>query len=292
MNPDKDVLGCIFDLPFMDVNLYFIGDFHEGSVASQRMHPQQQKVINIIAKDPIARVIGMGDLIEAIAPIDKRWDPSQLAKPISEEHLRNPFYCEAKRFAKMWEPTKGKWLVLIDGNHEGVAGKTHYCNPTSIIADHLGARCVGGSAQSAWIMLRFHAKGDSPARWKNGGRGVVRIYIQHGWSAGEMRGADALCLQRMLWKKRADVVAMAHTHRSMIMPETVEMMTSKGRIITDQRMGVISYAMIHKHGYLARKAGNCPPMGYAVVNVHIDRCTTFPHIRATLVQMETDGGDH
>jgi hypothetical protein len=96
---------------------------------------------------------------------------------------------------------------------------------------------------------------------------MIDIYLQHGWGGGELRGGDALKLQRLLWKKSATIVAIAHIHRPMAFPETVEYVDRYNNVRSETRWGIISYPAVSKHGYIARKGGNAPPSGYTVVRI-------------------------
>ena len=60
---------------------------------------------------------------------------------------------------------------------------------------------------------------------------------------------------------------LAHVHRAHAFPITVEGIDNAGWEQPETRWGVISYAMIEKHGYIAKRGGNAPPIGYAVIEV-------------------------
>jgi UDP-2,3-diacylglucosamine pyrophosphatase LpxH len=136
--------------------LYFIGDTHIGSEAADA--GRISALAQTIKADKRAAIIGLGDYIEAIAISDRRFDAAELKQPISPEHLSNPFYCQALRFAKIFEPTQGKWICLVSGNHENKALHNYHVDATQIIADRLGAAYLGGSEQSGWIRLQLRDK--------------------------------------------------------------------------------------------------------------------------------------
>jgi hypothetical protein len=163
------------------------------------------------------------------------------------------------RFVKLMEVTRGKWACVIAGNHETRAVTRYHIDVTAIIAEHLGTKYQGGTSESGWLLLRLYGS--------NKLRNTVRIYLQHGWGGGELRGSDALKMQRLLWRKGADAVLMSHVHRPMAFPETVETVGNTGWELTVEHWGVIAYPMVGKHGYLARRGGNAPPVGYAVLTI-------------------------
>lgn len=205
----------------------------------------------------------MGDLVEAIAYKDKRFDARELAQPINPEMLSNPFYTQALKFAKVWEPTKGKWAAFIDGNHEGKAMCNFFCNPMQTIADRLGGAYIGGSDQSGWIQIKMVRTGGKKISTQ------YNIYCIHGWGGGETRGVDANRLQKLAWKKGADLVLIAHSHRPMFISETVETLNIQGRVINRPIDCILCYALIGQHGYLARRGGNEPSTGLAIHTVKV-----------------------
>jgi len=247
------------------LRIYCINDTHTGAVSSREK--EQAKLAALIADDSDGVILGLGDYTESIALSDKRFDPSELLRPISPEHISNPFYQQALRFCKIWEPTRGKWIALIPGNHELTALKRYHIDPAAIIAERMGAPYVGGTAMSAWLRISMRESGGSSS-------GKVDIFGAHGWGAGELRGGDALKLQRLLWRKAAAVVIIAHTHRGMVFPETVEFINGSGHECEETRWGVISPALVGKHNYLASHGGNAPSPCYAVIT--LERCRAGP----------------
>jgi len=239
------------------LRLYVVGDTHVGAEACDER--RVEALARQIAEDDDGLIVGLGDYIEAIAPTDRRFDARELAQPIAPEHLSNPFYCQALRFSRLWEPTRGKWACVIAGNHESSALSHYHIDATAIIAERMGTAYHGGSDEAGWLQINMRDGGKLRQR--------VSVYLQHGWGGGELRGGDALKLQRMLWRKAADAVIMAHSHRPMVFPETVEYIDRAGWEQVQERWGIIAYPMIGKHGYIARRGGNCPPAGYAVLRV-------------------------
>lgn len=242
----------------LGVNLYPVGDNHDGSAACDEK--RNRALAAIIAADPIGHVLGLGDHIEAIAPSDRRWSPREMAEPASPEMLENVFYRQSMHFVKMYEPTAGKWDALIRGNHEQTAISRYFTDPCAIIAERLGARYIGDYEHSGWLV--YLMKDDAGKT-----RAKVKVYIAHGWSGGILKGGVALGLQRVLLRKDADVVLLAHSHQPMAFPETVEGVGQNGVLKTSTRWGVVTFPMIEKHGYIAQRGGNAAPPGYSVVHL-------------------------
>jgi hypothetical protein len=257
------------------LNLYFIGDTH--ILAEVADEDKQTKLAELIASDKDAGIVGLGDYIEAIAFDDYRFDPSELVKPIVPEYLSNPMYSGALRFAKIWEPTKGKWLAMISGNHEGTATHRYHVDSVQLIADRLGGvPYVGGSDHSGWLRIQMREAEKS--------RGTLHVYLIHGWGGGELRGADALKMQRLLGRKRAHLIVMAHVHRPNVFPEPFEYIDGAGWERTETRWGLINFPMVAKHGYLARKGANSPSPGYALVEIERRR-EKIPKISVSLKEL-------
>jgi len=240
------------------LRLYAVNDTHVGSVAS--CEDKQGRLAKIVAEDEYGMIIGAGDYIEAIAPSDRRFDPHELSTPIVPELIHNIFYIQALRFCKIWAPTAGKWAMMVTGNHESKAAKMYHIDAAAVIAERMSAPYTGSTLQSGWLKVRL--------RNKNGKyRYAVDIYVTHGWGGGELRGGDALKLQRLTWKKNADVVLVAHTHRGMIFPESVDVLNRAGYEEPQMRWGVISMPITGKHTYLENRGGTTPVAGYARIDI-------------------------
>jgi len=145
------------------------------------------------------------------------------------------------------------------GNHERTALAHSHFDATALIAERMGTAYHGGTDEGGWLQIRLR-QGDK-VRYR------MAIYMQHGWGGGALRGADALKLQRLAKDKDADLVLMAHCHRPSVFPEPKEGIDRNGWEYTRGVWGVIAFPMVGKHGYIARRGGNAPPAGYAVVTV-------------------------
>lgn len=246
-----------------ELHLYAVGDTHVGSEACDEA--ALRRVAQIIADDDCALAVGLGDYIEAVAYDDRRFDPREMAQFVGPENLNNIFCCQAAYFAELFKETAGKWAMLIAGNHETTAATRYHTDATALIAERLGTKYQGQMDESGWLLIRLLERQEEGKRGKS--RGILRVYCQHGWGGGELRGGDALKLERLCYRKQADVVLLAHTHRAHTFPVTVEGVNDRGWETKQERWGVIAYPMVEKHGYIARKGGNAPPVGYAMVRV-------------------------
>jgi predicted phosphodiesterase len=240
------------------LRIYPVGDVHIGSEACDE--DAAARLAEIIAGDKLARIIGVGDFIEAIAPTDRRFMAAELSKPISQEHIDNPFYTQSLRFCKIFEPTRGKWLGVNGGNHESSATSHYFFDPIPIIAERLGCPHHLGNDQGGWYRVKM-IEGKST-------RSMADIFAMHGSGSGELRGADALRLERMLGRKGADVCIIGHGHKPMAIPVMFEALDKYGTELSSMRWGVECFPLCGKHGYVAQKGGNSSPIGYHVIELH------------------------
>jgi len=244
------------------LRLYLVGDTHVGSTACDEQ--SIERLAATIKADENALVVGLGDYIEAIAPSDARFDPREVGAFVAPEHMNNIFYVEAAYFCKLMEPTRGKWTMLIPGNHESVAAKQYHTDAAMIIADRLGCPYQGQGEESGWLRIQFCLGLTQKVR------DTVDVFCAHGWGGGETLSTPKY--ERLTARKRAQIVAVGHGHKPFSFPYTVEGLDRAGWEETTQGYFVECYPMIAKHGYIAKRGGNAPPAGYVVITAeHIER---------------------
>lgn len=278
MNDQKMAVEIVWNRP--SLNIYHLADVHVGAAAFSE--EAAAAAVAKISADPDALVLGGGDYIEAVAPTDRRWDPAELSSPITEELLGNPFYVQALRFAKIFEPIRDKIHVLIPGNHEYTAARRFYIEPTTIMAERLSAKVCGLSTLCTWIRIIW--------RQSSRTRTTYTIYLAHGHGGGELAGGLALKLERTLYRKDADLVLIGHHHRPAFLHKQIEAVGTKGHIWDRTRVGVIGYPMCSGHNYIARSSGENAPQGMAIT--HVDFATNqTPSVSVTFdVFSQSDPG--
>lgn len=256
----------IFDWDLPELHLYPVNDNHIGSSSADT--DRQKALAKEISADELAAILGLGDHLETIAMDDRRFLPWDLETPITPEALGEVFRHQVLRFADIWKPTIGQWLGLIPGNHEIGALQRHYTNLAKALAEELKCPCLAPPGEtSAWVTIHYVPTGE-----------LFPIFLLHGFGGGELRGSDALKLQRLLLRKQARLLLVAHFHRPMVMAETVE--TADGDKLA---WGLISPAILHRHAYLGNKGGNSPPSLRAkvIISFHQD-----PEKRPASVKVE------
>ena len=250
--------AVIVDWPHDVCRIYPVFDVHSGSRALDEK--KARKYAGIIAADPFGIVIGGGDYFEAIASSDPRFDPYELTDPITADGLASPFAAQINHFYDIFKPTVGKWKALIRGNHESTVLRHYHTDMAAVLAHRLGSNYLGGSDESGWVLIRMF-QGDKL-------RQRVKVYIQHGWGGGSTVGSPANHLQKLMMAKDADLVLMGHHHKTITLSATVEGINNRG--VEESRVvwGSVCPPLVGKHGYIARKGGNSPAIGYTVAHIH------------------------
>jgi hypothetical protein len=205
-------------------NVFFIGDWHIG--ASTFHEDGAQQLINAIQR-PYDGVkhnvgIGMGDYIEAIDTLDKRFDfdNTDLRRPTPEMQIDH--------FIEMVRPIRKQLAVLLYGNHEHKLNR--YCDYTAKASKDLGIPY--GTTSSIVSFM--------------GNNGLLfKVYATHGNgsinstadSPERRRSTMLISLKRKLADLSGDcaVMCMGHTHKLMVSePEHTLFIRSDGnRLVQD-----------------------------------------------------------
>lgn len=190
-----------------DCDLFIAGDFHYGALTCSRSSIRQ--MVAEVAKSPGAKLLLLGDLLDAITPSDKRWQTTSIDW---QSKLYTPEE-QALRIIEDLEPVKAKIPVILAGNHEWTLMNTVNFPQqiaTALDADYGGAACV----------VHFEHKR----------RPAFRIHISHGgWvpssNAKDVVQADAnmrSTLKLKLQDQVGDCVAhfCGHGHRLLVQRPT------------------------------------------------------------------------
>jgi hypothetical protein len=236
-----------------NVNLYLMGDIHLGFEGCQKDRFKQ--ALELLRKDPNGCFIGMGDYMEAISPMDKRFDMKTRDKDI-------PMVSD--EFMEFWEimkPVKHKIIGLLAGNHSlkwerqsAFESVKTLCHPSLLDCDFLEYSC---------LMDIVLLSGGKKKTW--------RLHVTHGYGGGDTPGATANNLSKQQQKFDADIFAMGHTHKLM---DQIEVLLYKegnkvkqrhiwevntGSFFTTYQEGCCSYAELSQKKPL--------PIGYAIVKL-------------------------
>jgi hypothetical protein len=201
--------------------LYVLGDLHAGTVM---FHESAfVKAIGSIKRDPNARVILQGDMVEAIAVDDKRFqydshDPEKATPRMQEEYL-----------IKVLAPIKDKIVAILMGNHEYKL--KNYTDITHNICNGIGIPERNGTYT---CKVNFVNEDTQASQFKG--------FFTHG-SRNISTSADdpvrqesnlKLSLKRLLKDKAGDCLVMArgHSHKLILSePEKRLYLTDDGKDI-------------------------------------------------------------
>ena len=192
-----------------EFHFYPIGDVHRGSLSCDIGN--FRRTVKTIAEDEYARWLGMGDLVESIAPDDKRWSPKgveQAAK--DQQEAISDWYVEA--LCEMLAPIMDKCWGIADGNHEDKFNARYFTNINKRVLHEFGRDDLYGEWACA-TNVRFEDE--------NNHRCSLKVYQQHGWQAGRKDGAKVNSLEDLTGHiVGCDIYLVAHSHSRFIHPYT------------------------------------------------------------------------
>jgi hypothetical protein len=184
------------------------------------------KTIRRIADDPQARWLGMGDMVESIAPDDPRWNPADvtldldgLTRAEREEEkyhwLRRTGDWYVAKLAQTIAPIIDKCWGMNDGNHEDKFGAKYHTNLTLRVLEKLGKTDALGRDShlyGEWASITRVVFEDD-----NQHRRQLRVFQQHGWQAGRKDGAAINGLDDLMgWCEACHIYLVAHSHKRLM----------------------------------------------------------------------------
>lgn len=189
------------------IHLEPIGDPHFGHIGfKEDLYVERMKAI---MDDPNRYTIFMGDQVDFINPLDKRWQAGSvtiLSKDDQRKYWQRVNQPLLDLNIKLVKEGKNEKVVgLLAGNHEyKVIDQSYiinqFCDPNGLT--YLGSK--------AMIGLDIKYKGKTLRRWK--------IFVQHGAGGGTN---PLTALEQMKVNHIADVYLMGHLHNKLCKSETV-----------------------------------------------------------------------
>ena len=190
--------------------LYPLGDVHFGS-ANCDTHAFDAAVMEI-RQNPNALWIGMGDMVESIAPNDKRFTAGGIDEKVvnlaSQDRIGDVY---VEKLAAKLAPIADKLVVYGDGNHEAAFDKHYYTNLSVRVLDAIGR----SDAYAGWSCITRLAFSSSSSS-----RHAVRVFSSHGWQGGRMDGAKVNEVRRIMAYVDADIYLQGHSHSKFVIPQT------------------------------------------------------------------------
>ena len=191
--------------------MYPLGDVHLGSAnCDVKLF---DSVIADIREDPRALWIGMGDMVESIAPNDKRWHAGGLDERIvnlaSQDRIGDVY---VEKLAAKLKPIADKCVAYGDGNHEATFDRHYFTNLSVRVLDAIGRPdCYTSWACLTRLVFDHRTRERSLA---------TRVYHAHGWQAGRQEGGKVNESRRLLAYIDADVYLSGHSHSKWVVPQT------------------------------------------------------------------------
>lgn len=282
------------------VNLYTLGDLHEGNV--NHAEAELKAAVRIIRNDPNGYWIGMGDYIEAITPKDvKRFDPLSVNDKYKIRDLKDLPYRQVEYVFNNLKPIKDRCICLLTGNHEEAFSK-HNEND---IYNHFVQLFKNGDGETppkmgytGFLKLVFKHKSTKQAMRRKGKPhdveslhlGSVVIYCNHGDGGGGMReGYGINKLHDVTRGIDADIHLMGHIH---LLDEHSLKVTGinsvNGLVKRNKFWGLTGcFLYTYKEGntnYFEHKGKPESPIGMLKISIRVDN-NKHPFITVTKIQL-------
>lgn len=225
------------DLPLKAVRLFPIGDWHLGSRQCDKKFIK--KVLGIIKEDPIARWVGMGDLLEN-AIIGSKSDV-YLQKDAPEKQL--------EEVVELLEPIRDKGLFMIPGNHEERTMRVVGLRPNKVMARQLGIPFLSYSALATLDLTEAR----TPRSFT--------CYFHHNAGGGYTPGGKVNNAARLRGiVPTADATFSAHMHTTARIP--VKWFDAGYKKLIEKRGYdyIIGAALTYKDSYAEEKAARAAPV--------------------------------
>jgi len=255
-----------------------MGDFHLGSANCDTK--ALDRWIRRIADDPDARWVGMGDLLESIAPDDPRWNPGDIddasnyqdtAESRMEITLRRTQYIGdwyVDRLTEILRPIIGKCWSLNDGNHEDKFNAKYFTCLLDRVRRNLGqpADLYAGWASGTRVVFED----------KHGHRRPLKVFQQHGYQAGRKDGAKINGLDDLIaFQEGYDIYLVAHSHSRLLKTHTALGTNNEFNDLVDHEVfgghtaSFLRTYQLHRVGYGEKK-------GYPPVSIKPIRFAVTP----------------
>jgi hypothetical protein len=188
-----------------------LGDLHLGSANVDWGH--LKRVLRRIEVEPNIRWIGMGDLLESIAPDDKRWNPADVDKKVvtlrESAEIRRAYVA---KLAEILAPIMSKCWGMNDGNHEDKFNVRYY---TNLLLDTLDLLGYPHDLYGGWSSFTNVVFEEGTHRCN------LRVYQQHGWQAGRKKGAKVNNLDDLMgYIEGCHIHLVAHSHERILTTKT------------------------------------------------------------------------
>jgi hypothetical protein len=187
-----------------------LGDSHLGSANCDIK--ALRKWVKRVEDNPDARWVGMGDLVESIAPDDPRWNPKDVDPAISLDDQAEIAIWYADKILEIFGSIMDKCWSLNDGNHEDKFNAKYHCNLYKSVCRQAGIPLGENQLYQEWASGTRIVFED-----KHQHRRSLKIYQQHGWQSGRKDGAKINGLDDLIACHTGyDIYLVAHSHSRLL----------------------------------------------------------------------------
>lgn len=186
------------------LKIFPLGDIHLGAAACDLDH--FRRTVRLIASDPNARWLGMGDYGDLIMPSDPRWsfsvlDWKQLGFINGRPDPKNLARECVDLIARELDPIKDQCIGIHFGNHEQAFSKHNFTDLAGFLADRYKAPYLGYTA-----LTRIEIRGDKQL-W------APIIFSEHGAKGGGTDGNAINNLELRGNEFEASAYLKGHVHK-------------------------------------------------------------------------------
>jgi len=210
-----------------------LGDIHLGNVGCEI--GKAKEMIEWIRTHKNTYWIGMGDYIDAINYMDKRFDQTTVAEPY-RSNLSNAISNQTRDVIKILMPIKDKCLGLHRGNHEETIRLRTQYDVMYEMWKALDSKLLNDTAITRLSFMDESGHGSA-----------FEIFSTHGSGGGKKGGGIINKLEDMITYVDADVYLQGHVHRKETETKSTLYLDTHGNLKVKKR--VLGVTGCFLHGY-------------------------------------------
>jgi hypothetical protein len=250
-------------------NIIPLGDIHLGNVGCDI--GKLQEIVKYIKEHPRCYWIGLGDYIEAINPIDPRFDPQSIDPCYNIKSLSNLIQTQIHDILSLLKPIRHKCLALCIGNHEETVRLRYYYDIGLELARELKTTLLG---YNGFVRLQFIRKSNSQAKPQHI---IYTVYCSHGFGNARKSGSKINRIEDVAHYIDADIIILAHEHKKIIAPSILKIgINNVGEVVQKKQIGVMAGSFLR--GYVENATTYVEKKGYAPSDLGVVKLILKPDI--------------
>jgi len=191
-----------------EINIYFLGDIHEGNANHNKKALKQ--AVKIINNDKNGYWVGMGDYSDNINTNDPRFDPLEFSRKYNISDLANLPVKQMDCIYNDLYSIRNKCLALLEGNHEQKYRQKNEFDPYTYFINQFpqnNNKLKLGYDGFLKLGIRYEEDRDRPNR-------TIQIGLNHGAGGGGKReGYPTNKIHDLFRWWEADVYIAGHLHK-------------------------------------------------------------------------------